>query len=63
MICNPKHNIMKIDIDNGQYFYDLFYQVSFLLVLFIYLIEGYKRKFPWSTWLLVIITVRIFFII
>jgi prolipoprotein diacylglyceryltransferase len=54
---------MKIDIDNGQYFYDLFYQVSFLLVLFIYLIEGYKRKFPWSTWLLVIITVRIFFMI
>ncbi|MDD4970242.1 MAG: prolipoprotein diacylglyceryl transferase [Paludibacter sp.] len=54
---------MKIDIDNGQYFYELFYQVSFLLVLFIYLIEGYKRRFPWSTWLLVIITVRIFFII
>ena len=54
---------MKIDIVNGQYFYELFYQVSFLLVLFIYLIEGYKRKFPWSTWLLVIITVRIFFIV
>jgi len=54
---------MKIDIANGQYFYDLFYQISFLLVLIIYLIEGHKRKFPWSTWLLVIVTVRIFFII
>ena len=54
---------MKIDIDNGQFFYDLFYRISFLLVLIIYLLEGYKRKFPWSTWLLVIITVRIFFII
>lgn len=53
---------MKINIGNGQFFYELFYQVSFLLVLLIYIIEGYKRKFPWSTWLLVIVTVRIFFI-
>jgi phosphatidylglycerol:prolipoprotein diacylglycerol transferase len=53
---------MKIDINNGQFFYDLFYRFSFLLVLIIYLLEGYKRKFPWSTWLLVIVTVRIFFI-
>lgn len=53
---------MKIDISNGQFFYELFYQVSFLLVFLIYLIEGYNRKFPWSTWLLVIVTVRIFFI-
>jgi len=53
---------MKIDIENGQFFYDLFYQLSFLLVFIIYLLEGYKRKFPWSTWLLVIVTVRIFFI-
>jgi phosphatidylglycerol:prolipoprotein diacylglycerol transferase len=53
---------MKIEIDNGQFFYDLFYRISFLLVLIIYLLEGYKRKFPWSTWLLVIVTVRIFFI-
>ncbi|MEI7504126.1 MAG: prolipoprotein diacylglyceryl transferase family protein, partial [Paludibacter sp.] len=54
---------MKIDISNGQFFYDLFYQISFLLVLIIYLIEGHKRRFPWSTWLLVIVTVRLFFII
>jgi prolipoprotein diacylglyceryltransferase len=54
---------MKIDISNGQFFYDLFYQISFLLVLIIYLIEGYKRKFPSSTWLLVIVTVYLFFII
>ena len=54
---------MKIDIGNGQFYYDLFYQISFLLVLIVYLAEGYRRKFPWSTWLLVIITVRIFFII
>jgi phosphatidylglycerol:prolipoprotein diacylglycerol transferase len=54
---------MKIDIGNGQFYYDLFYQISFLLVLFVYLAEGYRRKFPWSTWLLVIITVRIFFVI
>ena len=54
---------MKIDSSNGQFYYDLFYQISFLLVFIIYLFEGYKRKFPWSTWLLVIVTVRIFFII
>ncbi len=54
---------MSINISNSQYYYDLFYQISFLLVLVTYFIEGYKRKYPWSTWLLVIVTVRIFFII
>lgn len=54
---------MKTDIDNGQFLYNLFYQVPFLLMLIIYLIEGYKRRFSWSTWLLVIIMAFIFFII
>jgi hypothetical protein len=54
---------MKIDISNGQFYYDLFYQLSFFLVIIILLIEGYKRKLPWSTWLLLIVTVRLFAII
>lgn len=54
---------MKIDIENGQFYYDLSYQLSFFVVVAIYLIEGYKRKFPWSTWLLVILTTRLFVVI
>lgn len=53
---------MIIKIDNAQFYYDLFYQLSFLIVLLIYLIEGFYRKFPWTTWLLVLVTVRLFFI-
>ncbi|MBN1819707.1 MAG: prolipoprotein diacylglyceryl transferase [Prolixibacteraceae bacterium] len=53
---------MIIDIENGQLYYDLFYQLSFLVVFLIYLIEGTKRNFPLITWFLIIVTVRIFFI-
>lgn len=54
---------MKIDISNGQFYYDLFYQMTFFIMLIIYLIEGYKRKFTWSTWLLLIVTTNMFLII
>ena len=54
---------MTINIDNAQFYYDLFYQVSFLVVLLIYIWEGINRKFPLSTWILLIVTVRLFFII
>ena len=53
---------MIIDIENSQFYYDLFYQIAFIVVLLIYFAEGYRRSFPLSSWLLVIITIRLFFI-
>lgn len=51
-----------IQIENGQFYYDLFYQIAFVVVLLIYFAEGFRRSFPLTSWLLVIITVRLFFI-
>lgn len=53
---------MIIQIENGQFYYDLFYQIAFIVVLLIYFTEGFRRSFPLTSWLLVIITVRLFFI-
>lgn len=54
---------MIIKLDNPQFYYDLFYQLSFLIVIFIYLFESYKRKIPWITILLVVVTTHFFLIV
>ncbi len=46
-----------------QIYYDLFYELAFVASFLIYIYEGKKRKFPWIPWLLMIASVRIFFII
>lgn len=53
---------MILKFDNPQYYYDLFYQLSSLIVILIYLFEGHRRKIPWVTMLLVVVTTRFFLI-
>ena len=53
---------MIIKPDHPQFYYDLFYQLSFLIVTLIFLIEGFRRKLPWISLLLIILTSRIFLI-
>lgn len=54
---------MVIRLDHPQFYYDLFYQLSFLIVIIIYLFECYKRKIPWVTMLLVVVTTHFFLIV
>lgn len=54
---------MIIKLDNPQFYYDLFYQLSFLIVILIYLFESFKRKIPWITMLLVVVTTHFFLIV
>lgn len=54
---------MIIKFDHPQFYYDLFYQLSSLIVIFIYLFESYKRKIPWITMMLVVVTTHIFLIV
>lgn len=53
---------MILRIDHPQFFYDLFYQLSFLVVIMIFLIEGSRRNLPWISLLLVAVTTRFFVI-
>jgi phosphatidylglycerol:prolipoprotein diacylglycerol transferase len=53
---------MILRIDHPQFFYDLFYQLSFLVVILIFLIEGSRRNLPWISLLLVAVTTRFFVI-
>jgi len=53
---------MIVKLDHPQFYYDLFYQLSFLIVTLILLIEGFRRKLPWISLLLIILTSRIFLI-
>jgi len=54
---------MIIKFDNPQFYYDLFYQLSSLIVIFIFLFESFKRKIPWITMMLVVVTTRFFLIV
>ena len=53
---------MILRIDQPQFFYDLFYQLSSLVVILIFLIEGSRRDLPWISLLLVAVTTRFFVI-
>jgi prolipoprotein diacylglyceryltransferase len=49
-------------IGNGVY-YQIFYLLAFLTAYAILLAEGYRRKFPMLTWILVIACIRLFMVI
>ncbi len=53
---------MILKIDQPQFYYDLFYQLSLLIVILIFLTEGARRNLPWISLLLVIVTTRFFVI-
>jgi prolipoprotein diacylglyceryltransferase len=53
---------MILRIDHPQYYYDLFYQLSSLIVILIFLLEGTRRKLPWISLLMVAVTTRFFVI-
>lgn len=47
-----------VDISNGGLIYQIFYILAFLAAYVIIIYEGYRRKFPILTWILVIAFVR-----
>ncbi|MFY9151161.1 MAG: prolipoprotein diacylglyceryl transferase family protein [Prolixibacteraceae bacterium] len=46
---------------NGPW-YNLFYDLAFLITLFILLFEGYRRKFPLLKWIFMLLMIRLLFI-
>lgn len=54
---------MIIKFENPQFYYDFFYQLSSLIVILIFLVESFRRKIPWITMLLVVVTTRFFLIV
>jgi hypothetical protein len=53
---------MILRTDHPQFYYDLFYQLSSLIVILIFLVEGSRRNLPWISLLLIAVTSRIFLI-
>lgn len=49
--------------DQGPYNYDFFYRLSFLIAFLIFLFEGYRRKYPLSTLLLISTVTTLFAVI
>ncbi|MCX6302052.1 MAG: prolipoprotein diacylglyceryl transferase [Bacteroidia bacterium] len=47
-----------IDISNGSLLYQIFYVLAFVVAYVIIFCEGYKRKFPLLTWVLIIAGIR-----
>jgi prolipoprotein diacylglyceryltransferase len=52
-----KHLLM--DISNGGLLYQVFYVLAFLVIYIILIYEGYRRKFPLITWVLLLASIRI----
>jgi len=55
------HFALEVPV-NGLY-YQIFYLLAFLAAFVILLGEGYRRKFPMLTWILVIACIRLFMVI
>ena len=55
------HFSMEVPV-NGLY-YQIFYLLAFLAAFVILLGEGYRRKFPMLTWILIIACIRLFMVI
>jgi hypothetical protein len=51
-----RHFLM--DISNGGVIYQVFYMLAFLSVYLILVYEGYRRKFPLLTWVLILASVQ-----
>ena len=52
-----------MDISNGSLLYQIFYLIAFLAAYIILIYEGYKRKFPLITWILILAGIRLAMII
>lgn len=55
-----KHLLMNIT--NGELLFQLFYVLAFLIAFAILIYEGYRRKFPVISWILVLVCVEFFFV-
>ena len=55
--------LFHISTENGQFYYTLFYKLSFLLGFLLFVYIGIRRKYPLHTWLLLGTLGSIFFII
>ena len=51
-----------INTENGQYYYELFYQLSFLVGFLFFLYEGIRQKHPLTAWVLISAITIVFFI-
>ncbi len=54
---------MLINSTNGSFFFTLFYTLAFLATFIILITEGYKRKIPIVSWVLLLIFSKIAFIV
>lgn len=50
---------LLLDISNGGLLYQVFYVLAFLVIYVILVYEGYRRKFPLITWVLLLASIRI----
>ena len=48
-----------MDISNGRMLYEVFFILSFLIIYAILIFEGYKRKFPLSSWVLLLMSAQL----
>lgn len=53
----------NIAIPNGNFYYDLFYQLSFIVGFLMFVYLGWRRKYPMAIWLLISVIVSVFVII
>ncbi|MCX6225827.1 MAG: hypothetical protein NTV01_13920 [Bacteroidia bacterium] len=56
-----KHLMM--DFADGSLLYQVFYVLAFLIAYAILIYEGYRRKFPLVSWILVLACIRIFVVV
>ena len=55
--------LFNIYTENGQFYYTLFYKLSFLLGFLLFVYIGFRRKYSMPTWLLIGTVGSVFFII
>jgi len=56
-------NHIVLDLSRGGLYYQFFYLLAFLTAYCILLYEGYEKKFPMITWILIIACIRLFVVI
>ena len=52
-----------MNIPNPDFLFQLFYVLAFLVAFAILVYEGHRRKFPRFEWIIVLVTIQLFFII
>lgn len=56
-------NHFVMNNSNGDFLYQLFYVLAFLVAYSIIIYEGYRRKFPIVKWILILACIRLFVVI